>query len=206
VPDNSHGISPLGTACEDGHYKCARVLLEARADVNGREYDELKTFTSPLMLASHTGNKQLVELLLSSHADPMIKLQNVDKGEPATPLEFAEDTDEPGGKECATAIKEHLSVLEKVENMGKLPWLGKDVWVDDTDEEAPATKDVAVELGLKNRGRQAKDKGAIKEKADAKDAKEAKGAKRQQHVGRKRKLTNKEFNMRLIMAIRAVRA
>ena len=59
--------SPLYDACNNGHHKCARVLLEFGADTNLG----LREFT-PLMVASRHGSLALVKALLQHGADPHI--------------------------------------------------------------------------------------------------------------------------------------
>jgi ankyrin repeat protein len=115
MPDNAH-ITALGTACHEGTVTCARVLLEARAHVDG--WWEDRVVYTPLMLACDGGHVACVELLLRHHASTkhQLSMGDVDKGEPRTAMEFAEDgaasDDERRGKTCARLLRAHESRLE----------------------------------------------------------------------------------------------
>ena len=103
-------MSALVIAAEEGYTNCARTLLEARADVDGRDpANGWKVIWTPLMLACDFGHVKCVDLLLVHGANVNLALQDVEKGEPSTALQFAEDGEacERGGKRCAIALKSH---------------------------------------------------------------------------------------------------
>ena len=63
--------TPLHVAAARNHCKCARVLIDAGADVNAQTVD---TGETPLMLAARKGHLEFVRLLLgSSKLDPYAK-------------------------------------------------------------------------------------------------------------------------------------
>lgn len=68
--------TPLGEACRRGNLECARLLLEAKASVNGNSSmscPDTGSYT-PLMLAAQSS--EMVKLLLSHKADPNARDRN----------------------------------------------------------------------------------------------------------------------------------
>jgi hypothetical protein len=143
---------------EDGRIECARILLEARADVNGRNPANGHVVWTPLMLACDYGHPRCVELLLEHGADPGICLHpdNVEKGDPTTAMQFAEDggAREAGGKRCAAALRKHDADLQSMHVISERPWEGKYLACSDKADagaDARECKDVSVALGLKEK-------------------------------------------------------
>ena len=127
---NADGMTALGLACWEGWLACARALLDARADADGKDSTG-SVFYTPLMLACDSGSSACVELLLNHRAGPyyMLSRQYAGKGEPKTAMEFAldgcfaQEEDSDGGKKCEALLKEHMEVLE----VGKTahPWASR---------------------------------------------------------------------------------
>jgi len=69
---SDEGITPLIASCSEGHIEAARLLIDAKTDVNAKDKDE----TTSLMAASARGHADIVELLLKSGAN--VNDQNVD--------------------------------------------------------------------------------------------------------------------------------
>ena len=61
-------MSALGAACENGHVRCAELLLCAAADVNGADKGG-RTYFTPLMSACEAGRADCVRLLINADAD-----------------------------------------------------------------------------------------------------------------------------------------
>ena len=68
--DDSGGL--LGTAAFKGHIEILELLLDHRADVNGRgQSGNLPNFLTPLMHAAYNGHPSVVAMLLERKAQPM---------------------------------------------------------------------------------------------------------------------------------------
>ncbi len=61
---DTEGRTPLSYAAKSGNLKTIKLLLDAKADPNGNEFDP------PLLLATKLGNTNIMELLLSAGANP----------------------------------------------------------------------------------------------------------------------------------------
>jgi ankyrin repeat protein/tellurite resistance protein len=69
------GDSPLNAAATRGHTECARLLIDAGADVNRNSPPEGGQF--PLLMAAENGHQEIVSMLLSAGADvSMINPEN----------------------------------------------------------------------------------------------------------------------------------
>jgi hypothetical protein len=62
-PDRASPLMALQVACANGHLECARLLLDANANVNGSN-----TWFTPLLVACENGHADCVELLIRSNA------------------------------------------------------------------------------------------------------------------------------------------
>lgn len=69
---SDQGITPLIASCSEGHAEVAKLLIDAKADVNAKDKDQ----TNSLMAAAARGHTDIVELLLKSGAN--VNEQNVD--------------------------------------------------------------------------------------------------------------------------------
>ncbi len=68
---NFNGLTPLYVAALFGNYECAKLLIDAKADVNATgPTNKFKQVHNVLMAAGQTGKTNLVMLLLDSGADP----------------------------------------------------------------------------------------------------------------------------------------
>ena len=154
-------MSALGLACQEDRPECARVLLEARADVDGRFRGGV--VWTPLMLACDSGHSRCVELLLDHSATTTYVLQHDrdEKGEPSTAMEFAEwgEAREGGGKLCAALLTAHLKTFDAMKTLSGQAWEGKHTLLKKRSEHsepaesegAAESKDVAVALGIKEK-------------------------------------------------------
>ena len=86
--DNGQDSVPLSLACAHGHARCTELLLRAHANVNGAIKGN--TFFTPLMEACFHGHAECARLLLDAQALVSLRLNNQAKGQPTSPLEFAE--------------------------------------------------------------------------------------------------------------------
>ena len=162
-------MSALGIAMEDGHTECARVLLEARADVNGKRPGDGFVIWTPLMIACDNGHDKSVELLLEHDAalDIRLHFSRCEKGQPSTAMEFAEEggEQEAGGKRCAAALRRHSIKLQHMIATNETPWEGKYAPRADkkiADEDA-ISDDVAVALGLKKQSKTKQKKRTVQQ-------------------------------------------
>ena len=110
---DQNNLSALACACDEGFAHCAKVLLEARADVDG-VYNGFVIHT-PLMLACDNGHVGCVEVLIEHRAWYGYALGEdmplVEKGQPRTALQFAEEgamCEDDLGKECAKKLREYV--------------------------------------------------------------------------------------------------
>lgn len=69
---SDESITPLIAACSEGHIEVAKLLIEAKPDVNAKDKDQ----TNSLMAAAARGHTDIVELLLKAGAN--VNDQNVD--------------------------------------------------------------------------------------------------------------------------------
>ncbi|XP_054798724.1 protein VAPYRIN-like isoform X2 [Prosopis cineraria] len=94
------GRTPLHLAADKGNIKCARVLVEGGANVNGRCNDG----RTPLYRAAANGDRRMVEMLVEMGADPTIA---DDRGRSA--LSIASDE---GHKEVVEIMEQGEEVLD----------------------------------------------------------------------------------------------
>lgn len=69
---SEEGVTPLVAAASEGQLECVQLLIDAKADVNGKDKDK----TSALMAASARGHLEVVKALLAAGAE--INAQNND--------------------------------------------------------------------------------------------------------------------------------
>jgi len=69
---SDEGITPLIASCSEGHLDVAKLLIDAKADVNAKDKDQ----TNSLMAAAARGHTDIVEILLQAGAN--VNDQNVD--------------------------------------------------------------------------------------------------------------------------------
>ena len=168
---DKNNLSPLAIACDEGHSKTAGVLIEARADVDGRLLRDFVIWT-PLMLACANGHRECVKLLLASRADVTFELRDVDKGEPATAIAMAKESEAEDAKLIVRAIEDHKTLVETMKSSAEQPWPSrykdvKEVDPEDGAQTAETTTDVAVALGLKAKeGKKGKAVKGAKQKAE----------------------------------------
>ena len=74
--------TPLYKACENGHFKIVKILLENQANTYKCRID---TGASPLYIASQHGHLEIIKILLTNFGD--INKERTDKG--VTPLYIA---------------------------------------------------------------------------------------------------------------------
>ena len=97
--------SPLKVACLEGNTRCAELLLQVRADVNGARDQDGKLFISPLIFACDKGHDACVSLLLRYGADTTLEVRELKKrGEPATAGTIAAGR---GFHSCAQLVVQH---------------------------------------------------------------------------------------------------
>ena len=119
------GVSPIGAACEAGRLECASLLLEARADVNGKDANSGITHLTPLMLACSRGRAGCAMLLTKHLADPNIRIikSKTAKHGPRDALEYAEACeDKESGEECVQLLKDSEQMHQKLRDDSK-GWL-----------------------------------------------------------------------------------
>jgi len=105
------GFQPLGLACFFGHFEAARVLVQARAEINSPSRNTQKVM--PLHSAAASRSLEIARLLLEMGADPNAR-QNND----VTPLQEAAAN---GQVELAELLLNHGAMIDSAQAQGETP-------------------------------------------------------------------------------------